>query len=202
MTLTHTMTLTDDQAELLAAWSKAELDKHGGHAPAAAYVLNSLIQSHLVEWVRNKWKHDEARKAGRTTPVKEANKERKRVRRVGENCSTARQAQKWAIEGACKKVGYTRMTVYKNGPTVSVEEFALTWWESDSPFGVWQQLLRHDGHQLEMPDDPDLKDTPRRWVRKTGNKGVALRMSILAARLRKAGVPMKQMKRGRKAKRG
>jgi len=58
MTLTHTMTLTDREANLLHRWAKAELEKDD--AVAAAWVLNGLIENHVQKWVENKWKEDAA----------------------------------------------------------------------------------------------------------------------------------------------
>ncbi len=58
MTLKHTMTLTDREANLLHKWAKKELEKDD--AVAAAWVLNGLIENHVQKWVENKWKEDAA----------------------------------------------------------------------------------------------------------------------------------------------
>ncbi len=211
MTLTHTMTLTDDQAELLAAWSKAELEKHGGHAPVAAYVLNSLIQSHLVEWVQNKWHHDREGQMDEvvaTAPtVEEENEKREAARKEAQRREEARvwqleqdqkKMEERKIREVCESLGNKSMQVYKGGPSVIMVDFALAWFYADSPINVWRTLRTPHQYYLEMPKEYDHEDKPYRWQSRVGDKGVAIRMSVMAGKLRKAGVPMKQMKRGKK----
>ena len=197
MALTHTMTLTDREANLLHRWAKAELEKDD--AVAAAWVLNGLIENHVHEWVKNKWHHDregQMDEAIATAPtVEEENEKREAARKRQER---VRENERIDIQSAGRRRGNKRMEAYKNGPTVEMEDFALAWYWSDAPSAVWTRLVSDYNAPLEMPEDYDIKDTPRRWYRRVGDKGVALRMSILAARLRKAGVPMKKMKRGRK----
>ena len=153
MTVKHTMTLTDDQAHLLHRWAEKELESPT--AVAAAWVLKGLIDAHLLEWAQNKWHHDREGEMdeviANAPTVEEENEREERARahseRVRENERIS--MEKWEIQSACRKLGNKRMEVYKNGPTVEMEDFALAWYWSDSPSAIWTRLTR----DWDMPDE-------------------------------------------------
>lgn len=186
MTLKHTMTLTDDQANLIYAWAAEELKSPT--AVAAAYVIKSLIDDHLHEWVANKWEYDLRVKqasspAPEESPVPEEDGTEKCLRAF-------REKAKWTLK--VDGEGYFHLF---DGVYLNYETFIQAWQEEvesgRSLKALWGRLQGLDGVWVGEGVESRWTDSERR-----------MKLSQTASKLRKHGVPLGKMKRGRRGRYG
>jgi len=211
MTLKHTMTLTDREANLLHKWAKKELEKDD--AVAAAWVLNGLIENHIQKWVENKWERESKNRvrtpitepgytvydtpalAEMLAPVLEKDTNHEPVPEPSDEWT--RQLEKDTIIVACRdEQGQGRVDrLYVGSPAVAWCDYAIIWNASDTRMDVYKALCRDPNMVHYMADD---EIGLRKWMKSVGKVRALQRLSAFTAKLRKAGVPMKKMTCGRR----